>query len=286
MAPSSPTVANWALGRRINEKREAEGLPGGEAAKRIGITPAFLSELEKGKKNLSPERMERLLDTLEFSEDEKEELRKLREEGSSRAWWTGYSALFSPELLRLFGLEHGAESMQSYDNTLVNGLLQTEDYARAVIESAAPNVRLAEADRRVEVRMLRQRRLTGQDPLRLITVMSESVLWQQIGGPECLKGQLEHIAGLIEAHPETIEIRVVPFEATGHAAVGGSSFLLLDFPSGQLPTVLWHETVTATKLTSAQLAVREHSIALSGAANAALDRADSLELIKKASERL
>ncbi|MGW0894351.1 helix-turn-helix domain-containing protein [Saccharopolyspora sp. NPDC002578] len=283
MAPSSPTVANWALGRRIREKREGEGLPGGESAQRIGITAAFLSEVEKGKKNLSPERMETLLDAFEFSDEEKDELRALRDEGSRRAWWTGYSALFSNELLRLFGLEHGAESMQSYDNTIMNGLLQTEDYTRAIIESAAPNIRLAEADRRVQARMIRQRRLTSDDPLRLSTVVSEAVLHQQIGGSQCLKAQLEHVVRLIEAHPDTLEVRVVPFAATGHAAIGGSSFLLLNFPSGRLPTMLWHETVTSTKLTSAQLTVREHSIALDGAASSALSRDDSLALIKKTS---
>lgn len=286
VAPSSPTVANWALGRRIREKREAEGLPGGESAKRIGITPAFLSEVEKGKKNLSPDKMEALLGAYEFTAEEQDELRALRDEGSRRAWWTGYSALFSNELLRLFGLEHGAESMQSYDNTIMNGLLQTEEYTRAVIESAAPNIRLAETDRRVQARMIRQRRITGDDPLRLNTIISEAVLHQQIGGTHCLKAQLEHVARLIESHPDTLEIRVVPFSSTGHAAVGGSSFLLLDFPSGRLPTMLWHETVTSTKLTSTNLAVREHGIALAGAASGALNREDSLLMIKAVSGEL
>ncbi|GAB2653223.1 helix-turn-helix transcriptional regulator [Saccharopolyspora gloriosae] len=286
VAPSSPTVANWALGRRIREKREAEGLAGGESAKRIGITPAFLSEVEKGKKNLSPDKMEALLDAYEFTSEEQDELRELRDEGSRRAWWTGYSALFSNELLRLFGLEHGAESICTYDNGLVNGLLQTEDYARAIIESGTPNVRLAESDRRVECRMMRQRRLTGDDPLRLRTIMTEAALRQQIGGRLTLRNQLNHLANLIEKQEDHVEVWIVPFEATGGDALGGSSFLLLDFPSGRLPTMLWQETVTSTRLTSSQLAVREYSIAVSSAAEHSLSREDSLKLIKKAASEL
>ncbi|MCX2731203.1 DUF5753 domain-containing protein [Saccharopolyspora sp. NFXS83] len=180
-------------------------------------------------------------------------------------------------------MEHGAESMQSYGNTIMNGLLQTEEHTRAVIESAAPNIRLAETDRRVQARMIRQRRITGDDPLHLSTAISEAVLHQQIGGARCLKAQLEHVARLIESHPDTLEVRVVPFSSTGHAAVGGSSFLLSDFPSGRLPTMLWHETATSTKLTSTHLAVREHGIAPAGATSSAFSREDSLAMIKAAS---
>ncbi|MCA1227000.1 helix-turn-helix transcriptional regulator [Saccharopolyspora sp. 6M] len=286
MAPNSPTVANWALGRRIREKREAEGLPGADGAKRVGITPAFLSEVEKGKKNLSPDKMEALLGAYEFTTEEQEELRDLRDQGSRRGWWTSYSALFSNELLRLFGLEHGAESLCTYDNGLVNGLLQTEDYARAIIESGTPNVRLAEADRRVQCRMMRQRRLTGEDPLRIRTIMTESSLRQQIGGRSTLRNQLDHLANLIEDHPDHVEVWIIPFEATGGDALGGSSFMLLDFPSGRLPTMLWQETVTSTRLTSHPLSVREYSIAISSAAEHSLSREDSLRLIKKASSEL
>ena len=286
-AGSGPTARRLVLGSQLRRLREANGISREDAGYSIRGSGSKISRMELGRVGFKERDVADLL-TLYGVDDETERATFLEmvRESNQPGWWHRYSDLVPTWFQDYVGLEESASRIQTYEIQFVPGLLQTEDYARAVIESAAPNVRLAEADRRVEVRMLRQRRLTGQDPLRLITVMSESVLWQQIGGPECLKGQLEHIAGLIEAHPETIEIRVVPFEATGHAAVGGSSFLLLDFPSGQLPTVLWHETVTATKLTSAQLAVREHSIALSGAANAALDRADSLELIKKASERL
>ncbi|MEV6232211.1 helix-turn-helix transcriptional regulator [Saccharopolyspora shandongensis] len=280
MAPSSPTVANWALGLRLKEKREEAGLSGIAAAKYIGITGAYLSEVEKGKKNLSSDRMSAVIESYEFSEEEADELRALRDDASQRGWWNSYSAIFSDELLRFFGYEHGAESLHTYDSGLMNGLLQTEDYARAVIESGSPNVRLAEAERRIKARLTRQRRLRGEDPLRISAVMSEAVLRQQVGGAAVLKAQLEHLADLVDELQDTLEVLVVPFEATGHHAMGGSAFHIMTFPSGRLPTLLWQETVTSTNLITDSLTVREYALAHAEAAKAALSREDSLQLIR------
>ncbi|MFI0467940.1 helix-turn-helix domain-containing protein [Saccharopolyspora sp. 5N102] len=280
MAPSSPTVANWALGLRLKEKREEAGLSGSAAAKHIGITGAYLSEVEKGKKNLSSDRMNAVIDSYEFSEEEANELRALRDDASQRGWWNSYSAIFNDELLRFFGYEHGAESLHTYDSGLMNGLLQTEDYARAVIESGSPNVRLAEAERRIKARLTRQRRLRGEDPLRITAVMSEAVLRQQVGGAAVLKAQLEHLADLVDELPDSLEVLVVPFEATGHHAMGGSAFHIMTFPSGRLPTLLWQETVTSTNLITDSLTVREYALAHAEAEKAALSREDSLQLIR------
>ncbi|TDD51373.1 helix-turn-helix domain-containing protein [Saccharopolyspora elongata] len=280
MAPSSPTVANWALGLRLKEKREEAGLSGIAAAKHIGITGAYLSEVEKGKKNLSSDRMNAVIDSYEFSEEEADELRALRDDASQRGWWNSYSAIFNDELLRFFGYEHGAESLHTYDSGLMNGLLQTEDYARAVIESGSPNVRLAEAERRIKARLTRQRRLRGEDPLRITAVMSEAVLRQQVGGAAVLKAQLEHLADLVDELPDSLEVLVVPFEATGHHAMGGSAFHIMTFPSGRLPTLLWQETVTSTNLITDSLTVREYALAHAEAEKAALSREDSLQLIR------
>ncbi|GAA2338822.1 helix-turn-helix transcriptional regulator [Saccharopolyspora halophila] len=281
MAQSSPTVANWALGLRIKQQRESVGLNGAGAAKRVGITGAYLSEVEKGKKNLSQGRLDELITIYEFDGDEAAELRTLRDQAGHRGWWSEYSAIFNDELLRFFGFEHGAESAHTYDSGLINGLLQTEEYARAVIESGSPNIRLAEVDPRVRARLIRQKRLRDENPLRITAVMSEAVLRQQIGGPRTLKGQLQHLSDLIDELPQVLEIRVVPFEATGHHAMGGSAFHIMAFPSRTLPTLIWQETVTSTSLITDPLTVREYALAHTEAAKAALSREDSLDLIRE-----
>lgn len=286
MAPISSAVASWELGLRLIEGRTEAGLNGTDAAKEAGITGAFLSEVERGKKNIAEDRLKMLIKIYAVDDEEAEELHTLRVQAGRRGWWTGYSALFNDQLLRFFGYEYGAEALQTFDSSVVNGLLQTEDYSRAIIEAGSPNIRLAEAERRVKCRMLRQRRLVDDDPIQFSTVMSEAVLRQQVGGPEVLKGQLEHIVTLVDDLPHTVDVRVVPFEATGHDALGGSAFHLMSFSSGKLPTVIWQETVTSTQLITDSVTVREYDIALAGAAKVALGREESLELIKKASGQL
>ncbi|MEU5848815.1 helix-turn-helix domain-containing protein [Saccharopolyspora shandongensis] len=285
MAPVSPTVAAWAIGLRIREKRGELGLSGAAAAKTIGVAAAYLSDVEHGKKNLSAERLDKLMGIYEFDDDEADELRELREQATHRGWWTRYSALFSEDLLRFFGFEHGAESLVTFGSDLVNGLLQTEDYARAIIESGAPNLRLAEVDRRVQCRLARQQRVVGEDPLQVLAVMGEAAIRQQVGGKDVHLAQLKHLATLIDQHHDSLELRVVPFDATGHPAMGGSGFSLMSFPSGRLPTLLWQETVTSTQLITDSLTAREYALAHAEATKSALSREDSLALIEKAFTR-
>ncbi|MGW5648586.1 helix-turn-helix domain-containing protein [Saccharopolyspora sp. NPDC003752] len=285
MAPVSPTVAAWSLGLRVREKREETGLSGAAAAKQIGIAAAYLSDVERGKKNLSADRLEILFGVYEFPEDETEEIRSLREQATRRGWWTKYSALFNEDLLRYFGFEHGAESLRTYGSDLITGLLQTEDYARAIIESGAPNLRLAEVDRRVQCRITRQQRIVGDEPIQIMAVMSEAAIRQQVGGEEVHRAQLKHLAALIDQYPGSIEIRIVPFQATGHPAMGGSGFSLMTFPSGQLPTLLWQETVTSTQLIMDALTTREYGLAHAEATKNALSSEDSYRLIKQGFSR-
>ncbi|WP_338595868.1 helix-turn-helix transcriptional regulator [Saccharopolyspora sp. SCSIO 74807] len=279
MPPTSPAVASWTLGLRLRRKRENLGITSSQASKRAPIAPTYLSDVERGKKNLSQERLEALIKLYELPDDESEQLRLLRQEANQRGWWARYSAMFSDDLLRYFGYEHGAETVRSYDGGLVHGLLQTEEYARAITQAGSPNVRLAEVDRRVEVRMLRQQRLTGSDPLHLVAVMSEAALRQQVGGAGVLAAQLEHLLDLAERLPENLDIRVVPYTATGHHAMGGSTFHLVNFPSGDVPALAWQETVTSAELIVDPIRTREYDIAHGEATRSALNRSTSLELI-------
>lgn len=279
MTSPSPVVARWDLGRRLRERRDLRGLTGAAAGRLVGLSPTFLSDVENGKKNLPEDRLEALITSYEFGDDEAAELRALRLEAGQRGWWSQFGGLFAPEVLRMYGYEHGANVVLSYDGSLVSGLLQTHDYAQAVIESGSPNVRLAEADRRVEVRMIRQRRLVGDDPLRLTAVMSEAALHQQIGGREVLLGQLRHLIAMIE-RLDTLDVLIVPFSARGHAALGGS-FYLFTFPSPTLPSLAWLQTLTAGAIVDDPTMVREYSIAHASAVGVALSRIDSVGLINQ-----
>jgi transcriptional regulator with XRE-family HTH domain len=285
LAPASPVVARWDLGRRLREKRELLGLSGAEGARLIGLSPTFLSDVETGKKNVPIAKLDQIADAYEFDNDEAAELHELRTTSGERGWWSRFSGLFQPEILRLFGYEHGAESMLTFNSTFIHGLLQTHAYAEAVVESGSPNVRLAEADRRVEARMVRQRRLKAPEPLRLTAVMSETALRQQIGDRDVLREQLWHLGRIVERYPDTVDVLIVPFTASGHPAMDGS-FQLMTFPSPSLPSVAWVEMVTSVLLIEDTTQVREYGIAHSGAMDAALDKQDSLDLINEVAKDL
>ncbi len=281
MAPVSSVVAAWDLGLRLREKRELLGLKGKDVNAHTEIATSYLSAVERGKQQLSVEKLTEVAELLEFDKSAIAELVHLRSQALDRGWWIKFSALFSEDLLRLFGFEHGAESIRTYSSGLVYGMLQTERYARAVIETGAPNVRLAEVDRRVEARMMRQGRLDGTDRVQLHVVMSEAALRQQIGGPDVLANQLRHLSKLINEHPDTLDIRIVPFTATGHNAMGSSNFHILAFPGGTLPTLVWQETVTSTQLIDDFQMVREYALAHATTVESALDRKASLAMINR-----
>jgi transcriptional regulator with XRE-family HTH domain len=279
MAPVSPTVARWELVLRLRELREQRGFDSATFAKRVGFTPANWSHVEKGRRVLTTNTIGPVLALLEVDTEEKEELLALLEASKQRGWWTKSSALIGPELQRLYGMESGAQSIRSYDSSIVPGLLQTEDYARALI-SADVMIRPVQVEQLVAIRMRRQERLRGRDRIELTAAIGEGTLLQQTGGPEVLRGQLNHLARLLD-ELDSIELRVIPFAATAGAVLGGSSFHLIDFAGEQLPTFGWAESAVFGGAVDDPEQVRDLSFAYVRALEQSLNRAESLALINR-----
>lgn len=278
MAPVSPTVARWELVLRLRELREQRGFDSAGFARRVGFTPANWSHVENGRRVLTARTIGPVLDVLEVPDDERAELLALLQAGKQRGWWSRSSALIGPELQRLYGMEYGAQSIRSYDSLIVPGLLQTEDYARALI-SADVMIRPVQVDQLVAIRLRRQQRLRGPDRVELTAIVGEATLRQQTGGPQVLRGQLEHLARLVD-ELDTLEVRVIPFTATAGAILGGSSFHLLDFASEQLPTFGWAESAVFGGPVEDPELVRDLGFAYLRALDQALSRADSAALIR------
>jgi transcriptional regulator with XRE-family HTH domain len=276
--PTSPTVASWELVVRLRERREHVGIDVKEITRALGFSRNYWSAVENERKILSVDSLTRLVDLFEFDRDERQELLDLREAAKQRGWWARYSGLIGPELQRLFGLEHGAAGIRGYESLLVPGLLQTPDYSRAIM---APDVtvRPVEVDQRVEVRQRRQQRLTGDDPLHLTAILSEAALRQQIGGPAVLRGQLEHLARLIEERSDNIVVRVIPFSATSCGLFGAATVHLIDFDNPMLSTLAWQETVTSQSIIDDPVHVRNISTTYGDALERALSTQDTLKLI-------
>ncbi|MQY17429.1 helix-turn-helix domain-containing protein [Nocardia macrotermitis] len=286
MAPVSPTAARWEIVAWLRARREEHGFTGPAIAKELQFTSTYWSKVENDKKLLVSEKFEHLLDMLEFPEDEQEYLRSLRQAAVGTGWWSQYNKIFSPQSINWFGLEFGAEEVRSYESLLIPGLLQTEAYARSLVEADQIGIPAKEVQRRVALRMKRQERLFDDDPLRLVAVMSQAAIEQQIGGPRVLREQLLRIARALKDHPDTIDIRVVPFTSRTGPIIGGCTFHILDFPSSKLGPLAWYEWSLASSIIEDPDKIFDLDRLFQHVQNQALDRADSLALIEESAGKL
>jgi hypothetical protein len=175
-------------------------------------------------------------------EAEREQLLSLTRQASAPGWWQQYSDIL-PRWLELYiGLEKAASVIRTYEVQFVHGLLQTEDYARAVILISHAHASAAEIDRRVSLRMRRQQLLTQPGAPEVWAVLDEAALRRPPGGPEVMRAQLEHLLKIIDLPNVTLQI--VPFHVGPHAAAGGP-FTILRFPEPDLPDVVYLEQLNS-----------------------------------------
>ncbi|QIS08821.1 helix-turn-helix domain-containing protein [Nocardia arthritidis] len=284
MAPTSPTVARWELTLRLNEWRKQLGIDVDTAAKALKITRNHWWQIMSDRRALTDDHFEAMMKLFGIGADEQRELRALRNEARERGWWSEYSGLFSDENRRLFGLEHGAQAVQSYEGLLIPGLLQTENYARAIMESDIARIRPVDAERYIEARMRRQKRLIGDDRLQLTAVISQAALVQQTGGSAVLREQLAHLVEMVRNKDASVDVRIVPFSATRRPILSGSPFHLIDFASSVLPTLAWHESVATHGIIDDPARVRELRIIYAQQFESALSQSDSLALIEQTAD--
>jgi len=240
---SGPTALRMALGAQLRRLREARNLTTGEAAEVIRATHSKISRLERGR---SAPRQRDVADLLTLygvtEEAERERLLALARQAAAPGWWQQYSDIL-PKWFELYiGLEKAASVIRTYEVQFVHGLMQTEEYARAVILIANAHAPAEEIDRRVSIRMKRQRLLTQPDAPQLWAVLDEAALRRPLGGPQVMRAQLEHLLQLTDLPNVTLQI--VPLCAGPHAA-GGGPFTILRFPAPDLPDLVYLEQLSS-----------------------------------------
>ena len=242
-ARSGPTALRIALGAQLRRLREASNLTTSEAAEAIRATHSKISRLERGRTTARQRDVDDLLTLYGVTDEaQREELLTLTRQASAPGWWQQFSDIL-PKWFELYiGLEKAASIIRSYEVQFVHGLLQTEDYARAVIMIANAHAPAEEIDRRVSVRMRRQQLLTQPDAPELWAVLDEAALRRPPDGPQVMRAQLEHLLQLIDLPNVTLQI--VPFHVGPHAAAGGP-FTILRFPEPDLPDVVYLEQLNS-----------------------------------------
>jgi transcriptional regulator with XRE-family HTH domain len=238
-----PTALRILLGAQLRRLREARRITLDEAGKVIRASGSKVSRLETGRVGFKDRDIADLL-TLYGVTDEQQRnaLRDLARSASARGWWHDYSDVLPTWFEAYVGLEEAATSIRAYEIQFVPGLLQTEDYARAVTLLGHYGAPAEEIDRRVRLRMARQALLAEPRPVHLWAVLDEAVLRRPAGRPGVMRRQLQHL--LEAADRPNVTIQVVPFRAGAHAAAGGP-FSILRFAERDLPDVVYLEQLTS-----------------------------------------
>jgi transcriptional regulator with XRE-family HTH domain len=239
---SGPTVLRILLGSQLRVLREAKGITREEAGYAIRASGSKISRMELGRVSFKERDVVDLLDLYGVDAGEAATLVELAQQANSPGWWHKYGDLL-PDWFQVFvGLEEAASLIRLYEVQFVPGLLQTADYARAVVRLGQPGAPPEEIERRVSLRMGRQELLTKPGGPRLWAVVDEAALRRPIGGQEVMRAQL---AQLIEATKEpNVTLQVVPFKSGGHAAEAGA-FTIMRFPEPDLPDVVYLEQLTS-----------------------------------------
>ncbi|QNS03245.1 helix-turn-helix domain-containing protein [Streptomyces xanthii] len=275
----APTVGQVVLGRRLQDLREARGLKRDEAARALRVTGATIRRMETAEVALKIPYVQMLLELYEVPEPEIEAFVALAEEANLPGWWQRFHDVL-PDWFSLYvSLEGAAELIRSYEPHFVPGLLQTEEYARAVFDAGTVGrSRPAEIERHVSLRMARQSLLTREDAPHLWAVMDETVLLRPPGGPGVLRGQLDR---LIEAAAlPHVTLQLAEFSAGPHPGTYGP-FSLFRFPVRELPDMVFSEYVTGALYLDSRDEVSAHLEVLDHLAAQAASAERTLELLRK-----
>ncbi|WP_372411241.1 helix-turn-helix domain-containing protein [Streptomyces luteireticuli] len=236
-----PAVRRRKLGAELRRQRELTGMTSRQAADVVGWHQSKVSRIETGSSGAKPSDVARLLDAYRVADPE---LRALLgalcgadttgpgdgRTGARRGWWYAYRDLLPSAYLDFISLESEASRSRTLETTVVPGLLQTPEYARAVTRAALADPPDHQVDELVRVRMARQAVLHREQPgkpLELCAVLDEAVLRHEVGSPEVMAGQLGHL--LATAALPNVRLHVLPFSRGNHIGITGP-FVIFSFP--------------------------------------------------------
>ncbi|MER5977375.1 helix-turn-helix transcriptional regulator [Streptomyces sp. NPDC001857] len=275
-----PAVRRRKLGAELRALRTGAGLTSDEAARLVGWHQSKVSRIETGSSGAKPADVRSLLHAYGVGDPQLREVMLALaglDDGAGRDhWWHAYRGVLPPTYRDFISLESQARAMRTLETTVVPGLLQTAEYARAVTRAAVGGVSEERLDTLVEVRLTRQEVLRARPPLELDAVLDEAVLRREVGGPEVMARQLER---LVEAaRLPQVRLQVLPFTAGAHIGVTGP-FVVFSFSSTSDLDVVVLDHLTSTLYLERKEDLRVYTEAFNALQANALSPEDSLEYI-------
>ncbi|MEU8204102.1 helix-turn-helix transcriptional regulator [Streptosporangium sp. NPDC049046] len=229
-----PTVRLRRLAAELRRLREEAGLTQAEVTEKTDLNLATLYRIETAKTKPQLRTLNALLDLYNATGSRRADLVALQKEAKQRGWLHSFEASLPDQYTALIGLEAEAEQAINYESLFIPGLLQTEDYIRAMIRGVRPAATDEEIENRVSARLQRQALLEGDAPLHLWAILDEAALLRQVGGVSVMRAQLKHLAQ--QARRPHITVQVIPFSAGAHPGMPGS-FIALKFAEDDFDVV-------------------------------------------------
>jgi transcriptional regulator with XRE-family HTH domain len=237
----SPTVRRKRLGIELRRLREQSGLTCEEVGRKLECSGTRVSRVETSVISVKPGDVRELLEVYGIEGEEADALVQLARDARKKGWWHTYGGVLPKWFEAYLGFEAEATRINGFKPLVIPGLLQSEDYARAVLR-AAPNLGSAEEiDRRVALRLERQEILTRDTPVDLWLVLSEAALRVRVGSSETMRAQLRHLAEISER--PNVTLQVLPFTTAAHVNPI-SPFTILEFSAALDPTAVYLEHLT------------------------------------------
>lgn len=275
-----PTVRRKQLGAALRQLREAAKISMDEAAAHLDRSRSGISQMETGRTAPRKPDLESLLRLYGADDQTAAALEELRREGTKRGWWSTYKL---PDYLAdLVGLEDDATRERVVELELIPALLQTPEYAKAVHGLGPHSPSAAEIERRVAVRMHRQKRLVDAEPLEFSAVISEAALVRAAAQPGVGPEQLRRLVA--DAALPNVSVRVLPLQGGLHGSMSGS-FILLDFAPGVAVSAAYQEYAVGGHMVDDQDVVRSMSDLHDELRSQALGDDESLALITEMAQR-
>ncbi|MFE7834719.1 helix-turn-helix domain-containing protein [Streptomyces sp. NPDC057474] len=252
----NPTVRRRRLGQELRRLRELKGMTAEEVAERLLVSQSKISRLENGRRSISQRDVRDLCGVYDV-EDQRvvDSLMQMAKDSRQQGWWHAFGDV--PYSVYI-GLETDAASLRVYDPQVVPGLLQTRPYAEALIAGALPETTPGDIDKRVQVRLRRQERISAPEgPLRLWTVLDESALRRVVGNRSLMREQLEYLVE--QSQLPHVTVQVIPFDMGAHPGLNGQ-YAILEFPDASDSSVVYIEGVTSDLYLEKPADVQKYSV--------------------------
>ncbi|MGW6536823.1 helix-turn-helix domain-containing protein [Streptomyces sp. NPDC055051] len=266
------------LGSQLRRLRESRGITREAAGYSIRASESKISRMELGRVSFKARDIEDLLTLYGVTEEtERGALLGLAREANLAGWWHSFGDVLPGWFQTYIGLEAAASLLRVYEVQFIHGLLQTEEYAHAVVSRGMPGASQAEIDRRVALRVERQKVLVSERAPHFHVILDEAALRRPYGDRAVMRGQLKHLIEVSENPGVTLQ--VMPFSFGGHAGESGS-FTMLSFPESDLSDVVYLEQLTGALYLDKREEVAQYGAVMEKLAKDSPDPAESRDLLR------